>query len=91
MTNRDAYIEGLDAQLRNWSASLDVLKGKAARATADLRVAYHKQIDDLKFRHQSAQHKVHELKAVSEDAWDGARTAIEKAWGEIKSAFDNAT
>lgn len=90
MTKRDAYIEKLNAQLKEWSASIDVLKARADKASADLKIGYTKQLDDLKAKQKVAQGKIDDLKAAGDDAWDGVQTAVEKAWADIKSAFDRA-
>jgi uncharacterized coiled-coil DUF342 family protein len=90
MDKKDLYIEKLNAQLKEWSASIDVLKAKADKATADLKIGYYKQLDDLKAKRDSAREKLEDLRTAGDDAWERMTTAVEKAWRDIKVAFDNA-
>ena len=90
MDKKDLYIEKLNAQLKEWSASIDGLKAKAEKASADLKIAYYKQLDDLKAKRDTARGKIHELKTAGDDAWERVRTEIEKSWGDLKAAFDKA-
>jgi len=90
MSQKDIYIEKLNVQLKEWSASIDALKAKADKATADLKIGYQKQLEDLKARHVAARAKVADLKAAGDDAWDRVKTAVETGWAEIKAAFDKA-
>ena len=90
MNEKDLYIEKLNAQLREWSASIDVLQAKADKATADLKIGYSKRLDDLKAKRDKAQGRLDDLKAAGDDAWERMTTAIEDSWNDIKSAFDKA-
>ena len=90
MDKKDLYIEKLNAQLKEWSASIDGLKAKADKASADLKIGYYKRLDDLKTKRDTARAKLDELKAAGDDAWERMTTAIEKSWGDIKAAFDKA-
>jgi hypothetical protein len=88
MDKKDLYIEKLNAQLREWSASIDVLKAKADKAGADLKIGYHKQLDDLKAKRDTARSKIDELKTAGDDAWERVTTAVDRSWDDIKAAFD---
>ena len=90
MDEKDLYIEKLNAQLKEWSASIDVLKAKADKANADLKIGYYKQLDDLKMKRDAARNKIDDLKTAGDDAWERVTTAVEKSWGDIKAAFDKA-
>ena len=90
MDEKDLYIEKLNAQLKEWSASIDVLKAKADKANADLKIAYYKQLDDLKMKRDTARNKIDDLKTAGDDAWERVTTPVEKSWGDIKAAFDKA-
>ena len=90
MDKKDLYIEKLNAQLKEWSASIDVLKAKADKANADLKIGYYKQLDDLKTKRDTARNKIDDLKAAGDDAWERMTMAVEKSWGDIKAAFDKA-
>ena len=87
MDKKDLYIEKLNAQLKEWSASIDVLKAKADKANADLKIAYYKQLDDLKTKRDTARGRIDDLKAAGDDAWERMTTAIEEVVGRYQSRF----
>ena len=87
---RKAYEDKLDAQLKEWSAQIALLKAKADKATADAKVEYYKTIDVLKHKQDEATTKLRELKTAGDEAWEDLKTGAEKAWDEVKSAFHDA-
>lgn len=88
---RKAYEEKLDAQLKEWSAQIALLKAKADNAKADAKIEYHKTIDALQRKQNEAKTKLQELKTAGDEAWEDLRTGAEKAWAEVKTAFRDAT
>jgi len=88
---RKAYEEKLDAQLKEWSAQIALLKAKADNAKADAKIEYHKTIDSLQRKQNEAKTKLQELKTAGDEAWGDLKTGAEKAWAEVKTAFRDAT
>lgn len=87
---RKAYEEKLDAQLKEWSAQIGLLKAKADKAKADAKVEYYKTIEALQHKQNDAKSKLQELKAAGDEAWDDLKTGAEKAWAEVKTAYRDA-
>ena len=88
---RKAYEEKFDAQLKEWSAQLDLLKAKADNARADAKIEYNKAIDVLKHKQDDAATKLRELKSSSDEAWEDIKTGAEKVWAEVKNAYHGAS
>lgn len=91
MNLKTAYIEKMEAQLREWGATIDVLKAKADKAEAGAKIEYMKQLDSLKAKRDAAQTKLGEISAAGEEAWEILKTGAEGAWSELKSAVDSAS
>src|SRR3990172_4280781 len=87
---RKAYEEKLDAQLKEWSAQIALLKAKADNAKADAKIEYYKTIDVLKHKQDEARTKLQELKTTGDEAWEDLKSGAEKAWAEIKTALHDA-
>ena len=87
---RKAYEEKLDAQLKEWSAQIALLKAKADNAKADAKIEYYKTIEALQHKQDEAGTKLHELKNAGDEAWEDLKTGAEKAWEEVKTAFQSA-
>jgi hypothetical protein len=88
---RKAYEEKLDAQLKEWNAQIDLLKAKADKAKADVKIDYYKTIDTLQRKQDAARTKLQELKTAGDEAWEDLKTGAEKAWSEVKAAYHDAT
>jgi hypothetical protein len=88
---RKAYEEKIDAQLKEWSAQIALLKAKADNAKADAKIEYHKTIDALQRKQHKAKTKLQELKTAGDEAWEDVKAGAEKAWAEVKTAFHDAT
>jgi hypothetical protein len=88
---RKAYEEKLDAQLKEWSAQIALLKAKADNAKADAKIEYHKTIDALQRKQNEAKTKLQELKTAGDEAWEELKAGAEKAWAEVKTAFHHAS
>jgi chromosome segregation ATPase len=90
MGRKEAYIEKLEAQLREWSSKIDELKARADKAKTDVKLEYEEKIGELRARQETVRNKLQELKDSSGEAWEGIRDGLEKAWDELKNAVSGA-
>lgn len=90
MNKKEVYQEKLEAQLREWSAKIDVLNAKADKAKAELKIEYAEQIEDLRAKQTAAQTKLQELSKSGELAWEELKPGLEHAWHDLKISVENA-
>ncbi len=90
MDSKEAYREKLEAQMREWSAKVDLLKAKADQAEAEAKIEYNKAIEDLRRRKEALQAKVKELQDASDAAWRDIKAGTEKAAAELRDAVQSA-
>ena len=74
---REAYLQNLEGQLRDWESRLASLKGSG--------------VEEWLKRRDAAVAKLEELKASGSDRFDVLRMGVESAWAELKAAFETAT
>jgi multidrug resistance efflux pump len=86
---RKAYEEKFDAQLKEWSAEIALLKAKADKAKAEAKIEYYKTIETLQGKQDGASTKLQELRAAGDDAWEDIKTGAENVWTEVKTAFNS--
>jgi hypothetical protein len=86
MTNRNAYIEQMKLQLDALNANMNELQDKALIAKQDARAKYQDEMAKLRHQSQLALDKLDELKASSEDGWDGVVAEMEK----MRDAFTHS-
>lgn len=90
MENKEAYREKLEAQLREWSAKIDLLKAKADQAEADAKIDYKNRIEDIRHRKEVLQAKLKELQKASDAAWKDVKAGTERAAADLKEALKSA-
>jgi multidrug resistance efflux pump len=83
---RKAYEEKFDAQLKEWSAEIALLKAKADKAKAEAKIEYYKTIETLQGKQDGASTKLQELRAAGDDAWEDIKTGAENVWTAFNSA-----
>ena len=91
MSQKDAYIQKINAQLDEWKAKLDVVKAKANNKGADSRIDYEKKADELDAKLAALREKRDELKKSAEDNWDKIRQKAEQQMEEVKSTLASLT
>ena len=87
---RKAYEEKIEAQLEEWNAQIALLRTRADKARAEVKIEYYKTIEALQRRQDEARARLHELKTTSDEAWEDLKAGAEKAWAEVKTAFHDA-
>lgn len=90
MQDREALIEKLEAQMREWSARFAELKRRVGKAGAARRVEYAKQIAALQVHGDQAAERLRKLRGAGEQAWEELREATEKAWEEMAVGLEGA-
>lgn len=90
MSKRDIYQQKIEAQLDEWSAEIDKMKAKAAKAEADAQLAYKDRITELRQKQQVALEKLQEFREAGEDAWEDLKAGVELAWDSLGEALNSA-
>ena len=90
MGKREDYIDKLAAQLKLWSAEIDVLKAKAAKETVEVRIVIHKEVELLNKKMRDVQKKIKEIQEKTGDAWESLAEGTSKAWNDLREAVHQA-
>lgn len=90
MKTKDEYIESLAAELKEWSAQIDLLTAKTDKAAADVKVKYLEELDALRAKQQVAAAKMKELEEASGDAWVAVKQTADKVWGDLRDGVSSA-
>ena len=83
------YQEKMEAQLKDLTAKLEELKGKAAKAGADAKAEMNKQLEALKPKLDAAQQKMKELRAAGGETWEKVKEGSEKAMADLKKTWES--
>ena len=90
MEIQDAYKEKMAAQLKEWSAQINLLEAKAKNAAADLRVKRAEELHELRAKQHAAYEKMKELEKASGEAWEQVKDTAEKIWADLKTGVAEA-
>jgi len=82
-------MEKLEAKLKEWGVDLEKFNARAGKASGEVRAEYEKQIKFLHEKLEHARKKLEEFENSGSSASDELKKGIEKAWAELKKAFDN--
>lgn len=90
MEIQDAYKQKMAAQLKEWSAQINLLETKIANAGADMKVKRVEALHELRAKQRVASEKMKELEKASGAAWEQAKETADKIWKDLKTGVANA-
>jgi TolA-binding protein len=90
MSLKDAYIEKMEAQLKQINAKIEELRAKAQAAEAEARLEYYRTLEDLESQREIFRTKLVELRRSSEEAWEDLQGGLDAALLDIKRALEVA-
>ncbi|PTN13238.1 coiled coil domain-containing protein [Nitrosomonas aestuarii] len=91
MTDKEAYLQKMQAKLDEWDADINALKAKMSGASADAKIELNKQVESLESERNEMKQKYEELKSASGDAWKDMRDGMEAAWSRVADSFKKAS
>jgi len=84
---RRAYIKKMETQLKKWGTDTDLLKAKAEKSKAEAKIAYLKQIKELRSKQNVVKKKLHGFKESGGEAWGEVKAGVDQAVDDLKEAF----
>lgn len=84
---KQAYLDRVAAQIREWGAKIEVIKAKAAKEAAGVRVEYHKNIASWSEKESVLNQKVEALKTASADSYENVKAGVQGVWTELTNLF----
>src|SRR5260370_19076062 len=82
---KDPYVSKLEAELNQWQAKLDALKGRAAKASAEARSEVQKKVEAFEARHADVRRRFHDLPAAGAARVADIKVGLEKARDSFRS------
>lgn len=76
--------------MKESDAKIKELEGKASKATGETKVAYQKQIKDLKAKRAVAAKKLDEMGKSSSSAWDHLKEGFSNAYKDLAQSTEKA-
>ena len=83
-SERNTYLEKVEAQLKEWSAEIETLKAEASKVKPAARITYDIQLRVLTDKQEAVQRKLQELSLAGKQSWEELRAQVENALTELK-------
>lgn len=90
MEIEDAYRQKMSAQLKEWSAQIDLFEAKAENADADIKVRCAEELARLRTKQRTAHEKMQDLEKASGEAWQQIKETADTIWEDLKTGVAEA-
>jgi len=90
MDLHNEYKEKMEAQLKEWSAQVNLLEAKIDNFTADMKIKRAEEIKALRAKQQATAEKMKELGKSTGEAWEQVRLTADKMWNDLKAGLTDA-
>ena len=90
MEIQNAYKQKMAAQLKEWSAQIDLLEAKLENVGADMKVRRAEELHALRAKQRAASEKMKELEKASSEAWEQVKETADKIWEDLKTGVADA-
>jgi ElaB/YqjD/DUF883 family membrane-anchored ribosome-binding protein len=86
---KEDYQKKIETQLKEWTAKISELMGKAEQATADVKDKMMKDIKELVGRKDEIQQKLNEIKSAGAEKWESIKASAEKGMEDLKKTWES--
>ena len=87
---KERYRQRLDSKMREWTAQIERLRGRAKIAEADLKIKYNREIENLGKKKEVVERRLQELKDSGDEAWEALKTGTGEALFDLRNALKQA-
>ena len=86
---REMHQDRMENTMKEWGARLDALKARADKASAEVKVEMHKQVEELSKLQDTARTHFEELKTSSKETWKDVKKEVEAKWSSLTASVDS--
>jgi hypothetical protein len=90
METRELYKQKYQAQIREWSAQLDVMKAQSEKLAAQAKLDAKPHLDAVHAKFEAAKAGLKDVVEATDDKWDGVVKDVTRGWAELKAAAEGA-
>jgi outer membrane murein-binding lipoprotein Lpp len=80
----------MSAQLKEWSAQVNLLEARMDSFTADMKIMRAEEIQALRAKQHAASDKMQELGKATGEAWEQVRVTADRMWDDLKTGLTDA-
>lgn len=91
MKTKNEYIESMAAELKEWSAQIDLLTAKTEQSVGMVKLKYTQELNSVRAHQQAATIKLHELETSSDEAWEQVKITADTVWHDLRTGLSSAS
>jgi DNA repair exonuclease SbcCD ATPase subunit len=91
MTTKDAYVRLIEAKLEELDAEIRKRKAKAKEERTQAEMKLNEMMDQYRADRQNLEKKLVALRQSGGSAWEDMQEGIDRALGELKASFEQAS
>jgi TolA-binding protein len=84
-----SYIKQIEKKLDDLDKEINELKGKGIELKDDTKTEFNRELGELRKKQKDAKEQLTELRRTAKTQWKKAKSAMDGAARDLKSAFDN--
>ena len=86
MDKRELYKQKAEAQLHELSATLEVIKARVEKFSAQAKLDMHPHIEALHAKFDAAKTKLDKIGEATDDKWDEVVKDMDNGWEDFKAS-----
>jgi len=86
---REMHQGRMENTLKEWGARLDALRARADKASAEVKIEMHKQVEELSRLQDAARTHFEELKTSSKGSWKDVKKDVEARWSSLTASVES--
>ena len=90
MEVQNAYRKKMGAQLKEWTAQINLLEARLDELGGNMRVKGAGELHELRLRQRATEEKMKELGKSTGEAWEQSKEAADKMWDDFKAGLTDA-
>lgn len=90
MREKSAYVEKLEKKIEEIDDQLHKLREKGRVAKIDAEIDITMKLEELREKRDDVMEKLDGLKSAGGQGWESLKGGLEKAYDDLKSAFNDA-
>lgn len=87
---KKVYVQKIEAQLREWGPQIDLLKAKAEKSKAEIKIKYLEQVEELRKKQETVKKTLHQFRESGDEAWEDLKDGMDRALDDLKRSLKRA-
>jgi len=84
---KEAYQQKIEGHMKQWRSKIHRLKDKTKVLEVDLKIKYHKRLEDLQTMLDQLEKKLQQLKGIKGESWEGFKDKVDDVLDSLRESL----